>query len=94
MPRSQVVAVAKAAPVDKYDSVPDVQINIVERFPNISTLAETGTFARTQAKIIEQALYDSLPGCTYDWLLGCMMERKTSHLHVAYGERREVQNAS
>lgn len=66
------------------EAVDDVQISIQEPIPRMCSLdAATGTFSK-DAEALEAALYRSLPGGTYDRLLGKMLERKATHFVVSH----------
>jgi hypothetical protein len=62
-----------------------VTVVIAETIPEFKTLNDISLFASTEANRLEQALYNSLPGATYDRLLGIMLERKATHFRVAHG---------
>lgn len=71
-----------------------VRIVIEEQMPSpdrmVGTTAEIlakldGTF-QTQAQNLEIALYNSLPGGTYDRLLGEILKRKASHFIVSHAQ--------
>jgi hypothetical protein len=83
------IKICKAATVYTGQIIQDVQITIEGSFPDVDRkatdpLLETAKFADNQAQVLEDALYDSLPGATYDRLLGRMLARKSSHFIVSH----------
>ena len=68
--------------------VPDMVLGISENLPNLDgmTLGEIGDLFEQQAQLIERALYKSLPGGTYDHLVGAMLQRKATHFVVTHGK--------
>lgn len=42
-----------------------------------------------EAKQIEEALYNALPGGTYDQLVGLLLQRKASHFVVRHADYKE-----
>ena len=67
------------------ETVRTTVIQISESLPSYETLEMVDSHYNAQAWAIEAALIESLPGGTYDRLLGRMLERKASHFRVAYG---------
>ncbi len=49
-----------------------------------STLDEHRAVFEKEAALIEDALYNSLPGGTYDQLVGLFLKRKSSHFIVSH----------
>lgn len=80
------------------ESVPDMVISITQTLSRCAgdamTLEQFVQVFEDQAKDIEEALYGSLPGGTYDRLLGRMLQRKASHFLVTHkGSTDEASNA-
>jgi hypothetical protein len=61
-----------------------VQIQISEQIPDFTELAHQDVFCDNEAKGLEEALINALPGATYDRLFAAMCARKASHLRVAH----------
>lgn len=59
-------------------------IVIEQEMPNFTLLSEQDKVCDKEASSLENALYKSLPGATYDRLLGVMLERKASHFRVSH----------
>lgn len=79
------VTISKAQAVGDQE-VPDAHIHITGEQPEFGFrggLAVWGIYFDEQAEAIELALHGSLPGGTYDRLLGRMLLRKASHFRVA-----------
>jgi hypothetical protein len=85
------VTVCKAYPNGPTEPTPDVHIHITGGVPDEETasLERWGDYCDEQAKQIDEALAHSLPGGTYDRLLGHMLARKASHFRVAHQPRGE-----
>jgi hypothetical protein len=85
------VTVCKADPIGT-DAAPDTHIHITGKLPESKGpieslpefLAASAKVFDSQAEAIEVALHDSLPGGTYDRLLGRMLARKATHFRVAF----------
>jgi hypothetical protein len=93
----QTIFVKKAQPTGD-QSIPDVVISVTQTLPQSAkdamSLEQFGQLFDDQAKGIEGALYESLPGGTYDRLLGRMLLRKASHFIVSHrGPTGEATNA-
>ena len=83
------ITISKAQPTGD-QVIPDAHIHITGEQPEFdfrSGLAVWGIYFDEQAEAMELALHGSLPGGTYDRLLGRMLERKASHLRLAHGSR-------
>lgn len=65
-------------------SVDDMIIHITQHQPPHKDLNAAGRFFDEQARQIEEALHHSLPGGTYDRLLGRMLARKATHFRVSH----------
>jgi hypothetical protein len=61
-----------------------VQIQIDGEVPSFTELAHQDAFCDNEAKGLEEALINALPGATYDRLFAAMCARKASHLRVAH----------
>ena len=77
------ISVAKATTAAG-DSIPDGVISISEQVPGFTDMVVAEDWFETQAQNIEGALYNFLPGGTYDRLTGLMLARKASHFRVAH----------
>ncbi len=82
------LTIAKAQTVLSDHPIPDIHIHISGEQPEFDPrggLAVWGIYWGEQAELLELALYDSLPGGTYDRLLGRMLARKATHFRGAFG---------
>lgn len=90
------ITIAKAAPTGLDYPTPEVHIHVVSEVPEFpidchepmavqGMMGRAHAFYEEQARQIEEALHGSLPGGTYDRLLGLMLARKASHFRVAFG---------
>lgn len=77
------IQVCKAEPIGS-EHVSSVSINVCKLQPRYSTVEDAAVFFNREADTLEAALYRSLPGGTYDRLLGKMLSRKASHFRVAH----------
>jgi hypothetical protein len=75
------LAICKAQPTGK-EKVEPLTVIVAETLPAFEKLAEQDLFTSTEANRLEQALYNTLPGATYDRLFAAMCLRKASHLRV------------
>ena len=66
------------------DEVEERQIYIEGEFPDGASLESAAATFEANAADLEDALYRSLPGGTYDRLLGRMLERKATHFVVSH----------
>ncbi len=84
------VTVYKADAVGQLPLAPKAHIHIEQELPEFRRDSDTLTLLAIQydqdAEAIEFALIESLPGGTYDRLLGRMLGRKASHFRVAFGK--------
>ena len=62
-----------------------VHIEVRARVPEFEDIAKAGVFYDSEAAILEDVLYSTLPGGTYDRLLARMLARKSTHFRVAHG---------
>ena len=62
----------------------DLTIRALSEFPNLKTLEEYDEAFLKDAQKVETALYETLPGGTFDRLLGLMLMRKASHFRVSH----------
>jgi len=68
-------------------------LDICDNVPDYGgDLHEYAGFYTEQALAIERALYGSLPGGTYDRLLGLMLQRKSTHFRVAHDAPEEPED--
>ena len=63
-------------------------IHIQETIPDCEDIPEADTLLSLDANKLHEALYQSLPGGTYDRLLGLMLQKKASHFIVPHFEAR------
>jgi hypothetical protein len=78
--------IAKAQPVGD-QQVNDINIDISFTCPDFEgddCIQRANAFFIDQASDLEEALYNSLPGGTYDRLLGIMLKRKSTHFIVSH----------
>jgi hypothetical protein len=80
------ISVAKAEPSVTGEPTRKGTIVINEKVPDFASLSEAADYYEEQAQMIERVLYGTLPGGTYDRLLGALLRRKASHFRVAHGE--------
>jgi len=78
------ISLAKAEPIGD-QIIPTVVINISDVPPQFDSLNDAAQRYTNQAQLLERGLHDTLPGGTYDRLLGLMLTRKASLFKVAYG---------
>jgi hypothetical protein len=64
------------------ETIPDMTITATEELPQHTGLAAPTIRFYEQARLIADALYDSLPGGTLDALLVEMLDRKRTLLRV------------
>lgn len=69
--------------------VEGVRINIKEQVPDFDSIEEQDKAFSAQAKVLEDFMYQSLPGGLYDRLLGLMLSRKSTHFRVSHANRGE-----
>ena len=81
----RVITISKAEQIGT-EQIKTARIHISRRVPRFDELEEQADYFTFEAKSIERALWHSLPGGTYDRLLGEMLQRKASHFIVAHGE--------
>lgn len=81
----KTIIVNKAQPVTYVDQTYPAMIRITADLPDLKTLEEAARVYDCDAAMLEETLYGSLPGGTYDRLLGLMLKRKSSHFAVAHG---------
>lgn len=72
----------KAQRIGEMRQVPDLNIAATVEIPRMPTLDEQREIHYMNAMTIEQALFDSLPGGTYDQLAALMLQRVASNLVV------------
>jgi hypothetical protein len=87
------VIVSKADPAYTEKPVADMRIEIIGAQPDYESLDEAARYYDNQARQIEEALHRSLPGGTYDRLVGRMLARKATHFRVAHFDGEEASNA-
>lgn len=86
---NEPIVISKALPALGGGPVPDGHIEITAEIPGVADLQEWDAFCVNQARQIEYTLLASLPGETYDRLLGLMLARRASHFRVPH-ERGET----
>lgn len=70
--------VSKADPLLRSSEIANQTISIKNEIPQTMTIAECKTFYENQARMIDKALFESLPQGTYDQLGISYMMRKVS----------------
>lgn len=92
--RQTHIIVKAAQPRSKDEPKKHVVIEVGPQAPiETLTVSAADTLFENEAEMLEDALSASLPGGTYDRLLGYMLQRKASHLVVAHGRgKRESQS--
>jgi hypothetical protein len=88
MAESRRVIVAKASPTGANYPTPKGEIDIVDDLPVIASTEDLDRIFEAHAALIEGLLNETLPGGTYDRLLGRMLARKASHYRVPFGDGR------
>jgi len=89
------ISVASASPFPG-DQARTATINVGPTLPpevpmlNVFRKAEYEAFFQREAQSIEETLHDSLPGGTYDRLMGEMLKRKASVYRVGYTDHMEA----
>ena len=79
------VKVSKASGVGRFAEGEDTVITISgQRNLDKLTLNEVGQFFDLEAQKLFDALYNSLPGGTFDRLTGLMLAKKASHFIVSH----------
>lgn len=81
-----VLSVHKAMPALKAEPVQDLAVSIKEEIPDFKELGTQDDFTLHEAKCLESALYNTLPGATYDRLLCEMLKRKVTHFRVPHSD--------
>jgi len=69
------------------DECPNATLIMKEEIPNFKTPEATNIQFVGNATAIENVLWNTLPGGTYDRLLGLMLKRRASHFVIAHGEQ-------
>lgn len=85
----RVITVSKAEQIGA-ERIKTARIHISAQVPRYAELDQQDDFFTFEAKAIERTLWLSLPGGTYDRLLGLMLQRKATHFVVAHGELEEA----
>jgi hypothetical protein len=81
----EVCVAAADPPVDGWPKR-QASIYVHEKVPEFVNLGDASKFFQQEAEQLEKALYDTLPGSTYSELLKKMLERRTCHFRVSFGE--------
>ena len=87
--RETVLSIYKAQPVGDGEVEP-CRINIYREVPKAESLEVAATLYDKEAESLEEALYNSLPGGTYDRLVSKMLLRKASHFVIPFGDHEVV----
>ena len=85
----KTVKISKAQPIGD-QKIENVTIEIWVEFPDIDSVPMSKLQHLSEASDLELALYNALPGGTYDRLLGLMLARKATHFVVAHGELEQI----
>ena len=81
------IVLSKAEPTIQSEPVEETTIHISEPMPKMlreGALEQLAEWFDIQAHWLEKALFESLPGGTYDHLLSKMLARKSSHFVVSH----------
>ena len=81
----KTIKISKAQPI-RDQKIESVTIEIDQEFPDTESDALGKLWHHGDAADLEGALYNALPGGTYDRLLGMMLSRKASAYRVTYGQ--------
>lgn len=90
---AKMIVVSKANPVHGNEIEP-VVIEVSNKLPQFARSEDVAAWFLGDAQLIENALHQSLPGGTYDRLLGLFVQRKASQLVVAYPELERTKPAT
>lgn len=82
------VYVYKAQPIGGKMHIQSKTLHIDETLPDPDTIDEGNTRMQLDADKIVEALYNSLPGGTFDRVLVGMLKKRAAHLHVPFGGPR------
>lgn len=76
------------------EAIPAEHFNRPATVPMAAFLADLNEFFTNEARTLEDALFQSLPGGTYGRLVALMLQRKAIHLGVSHKslERKEKHN--
>jgi hypothetical protein len=86
MRTSKDVSVHKASPIVHTQPTPDVTISIADQISDNLELADLQKVFVNDARALERALFDSLPGGTYDQLLLLMFKRQATLRIIPHAE--------
>jgi hypothetical protein len=79
------IYVYKAQPIGDAMHIQSKTLHIEEDLPNSDTIGEGDTIMELDADKVVEALYNSLPGGTFDRVLVKMLQKRAAHLHVPFG---------
>jgi hypothetical protein len=82
------IYVYKAQPMGDKMHIQSKTLHIEEDLPNSDTIGEGDALMELDADKIVEALYNSLPGGTFDRVLVGMLKKRAAHLHVPFGGPR------
>jgi hypothetical protein len=82
------IYVYKAQPISDKMHIQSKTLHIEETLPDSDTIDEGDALMGLDADKVVMALYEALPGGTFERVLAKMMERKLSHLHVPFAGLR------
>ena len=69
-------------------AIPDAQILFTDdlhELDDVGSIESMDLTYKADAQAIEDLLYNTLPGGTYDRLCGAMLARKSTHFRVSHG---------
>lgn len=78
------IIISKASDVYNIKEVESVMILVDQNLPKFTKEFDLDHFTNLEAKKLEEALHQSLPGATYNRLYKAMVERVLSNLIVRY----------
>jgi len=80
-----LIHIHKAQPVGDNQVIENLLINIEVSVPDSETIEEGDELMENDATELVEALYNVLPGGTFDRVLIKMLQHRTTHLHVPFG---------
>jgi len=72
------------------DEIPSATLVMFTEIPYPRSVKASDIVFLDDATEIEALLHATLPGGTYDWLLGLMLKRKASHFIVPHGGHEDA----
>ena len=69
------------------NKVDDLHLEFTREFPIVDKIKHSDSIFDAQAEVLEKQLFRTLPGGTYDRLVGMMLKRKASHFIVTHDQK-------